>query len=84
MKIQFNFDNFSERENLIAQYVLLLSMNETDNDLFTQAQESLDLNSEAQNALDDQISELEAALNDKGGSSLSDLLANATKSTCCS
>ena len=84
MSIQFNFSEFSERENLVAQYVLLLSMKETDSDLFTQAQKGLGLNDGALTALDAQITQLETALNDAGGSSLSDLLAKATKSTCCS
>lgn len=83
MKTQFDFAGFSERENLLAQYIACLALGETESDLFSQTAASLELSDGDKQTLTDQLSQLEQALAD-ADDSLSDLLANASKSTCCS
>ncbi len=83
MKDLFKIEGFSEREAVIAQLITCLTMGEKDSRIFQDAISYLKLNDNHLQALGGQLSALEKELttNDE---SLSDLLANASKSTCCS
>lgn len=83
MELIFKLDGLSERENLIAQLVACVALEGQDNGLFSETRAALSLQADSVGHIEKALSKLENHLASTDGS-LSDLLANASKSTCCS
>lgn len=83
MELIFKLEGLSERENLIAQLVACVALEGESNAIFSETREALSLPADSQGAIEKALSKLENHLASTDNS-LSDLLANASKSTCCS
>ena len=78
----FNLDGLSERENLIAQLVACVALEGETSNIFKDTLAKLRLTVDA-DQINDSLSDLEKKMTEDDND-LSDLLANASKSTCCS
>jgi len=83
MELVFKLEGLSERENLIAQLVACVAMEGEGNALFSETRAALSLSADSVGTIQKALSKLENHLANTDDS-LSDLLANASKSTCCS
>ncbi len=82
MDTVFNLEGLSERENLIAQLVACVALEGENTNLFKDTLAKLRLTVDA-DQINETLSDLEKKMAEDD-SDLSDLLANASKSTCCS
>ncbi len=82
MKPTFNLQHFSDRDNMIAQLITCIALDEKNNPLFSQAMEFLKLDPQASSSLDAAFDMFEQSINDND-TSLSDLLENTAKNACC-
>lgn len=83
MELVFNLESLSERENLIAQLVACVALEGQDNGVFRKTRDALNLPADSLGDIEKALSKLENHLASTDDS-LSDLLASASKSTCCS
>lgn len=83
MELVFKLEGLSERENLIAQLVACVALEGESNALFSETRDALSLSADSVGTIQKALSKLENHLANTDDS-LSDLLANASKSTCCS
>ena len=83
MQSTFNFTQFSDRDNLIAQLICCIALNEKDHPLVEQALAGLNLQKSDLKSLDQSFENFEQSLNDND-ESLSDLLESTVKNACCS
>jgi len=82
VKSTFNLEHFSERDNMIAQLITCVALDEKTNPLFSQAMEFLKLAPETNSALDEAFNLFEQNINENDAS-LSDLLESTVKNACC-
>nr|WP_298163879.1 hypothetical protein [uncultured Pseudomonas sp.] len=83
MGLVFKLEGLSERENLIAQLVACVVLEGQDSGVFGETRDALKLPANCVGDIEKALSKLENHLASTDDS-LSDLLANASKSTCCS
>lgn len=83
MELVFKLEGLSERENLIAQLVACVALEGENNAVFSETRDALNLPADSVGTIQKALSKLENHLASTDDS-LSDLLANASKSTCCS
>lgn len=78
----FSLDSLSSRESSVAQLIACLALNGKDSDLYQTSVKALGLDAGSLSKIEAAFDETEKALADSDVK-LSDLLANASKSTCC-
>lgn len=83
MELVFKLEGLSERESLIAQLVACVALEGQENGVFSETRDALKLPAGCVADIEKALSKLENHLASTDDS-LSDLLANASKSTCCS
>lgn len=83
MELVFKLEGLSERENLIAQLVACVALEGESNAAFSEMREALKLPADGVGNIQKALLRLENHLA-RTDASLSGLLANASKSTCCS
>ncbi len=82
MKPTFNLEHFSDRDNMVAQLITCIALDEKSNPLFSQAMEFLKLAPQASSAIDEAFNLFEQNINENDAS-LSDLLESTVKNACC-